>query len=277
MIRELNFTTSDNEKISITSYIEETKFLGNTIIFVHGFKGFKDWGFGPYIGNYFAQKGFQAVTFNFSHNGIGENKLEFTELEKFSRNTFSREIRELNELISAFRENFLDIGAQGKLGLVGHSRGGAISLLTSSKRNDVDAVAVWASVAKLDRYSKRQKDEWRKKGVFEVLNTRTKQVMRLGIDLLNDVEQNSTGSLNVENAVRNLNKPLLIAHGDQDLAVPIKEAEMLYNWSDKSKTEFFKLVAAGHTFNVVHPFNGSNENFEKLLEKTSGFFQKSFN
>ena len=277
MKKDYTFTASDGEKLAVTTYSYENYFSGNSIIFVHGFKGFKDWGFVPYLCDYLAKKGFFTIAFNFSHNGLSENPLEFTELDKFSRNTFSREIRELSELISAFRENFFDIGAQGKLGLVGHSRGGAISLLTASKRKDIDAVAVWASISKMDRYSKRQKEEWRKKGVFEVLNTRTNQVMSLNVDFLDDLEQNINGSLNIENAIKTLDCPLLIAHGDQDLAVPIKEAEQLYDWSDKSKTEFYKIFGTGHTFDIIHPFTGSNTKFERLLEKTSNFFNNNLN
>lgn len=277
MIKNLNFTASDGEKISITTYLNESRFSGDSIIFVHGFKGFKDWGFGPYLADYLTNEGFFTITFNFSHNGIGENISEFSELDKFSKNTFSREVRELNEIITAFGNNFFDIGSKGKLGLIGHSRGGAISVLTAAQRKDVNAVALWASISKLDRYSERQKIEWRKKGVFEVLNTRTNQVMRLGIDLLDDIDKNSHSSLSIEKAVKNLNKPLLIAHGDQDLAVKINEAEEIYGWADKSKTEFFKLFGTGHTFDIVHPFAGSNEKFEKLLNKTSFFFKNNFN
>ena len=40
------------------------------IIFTHGFKGFKDWGGFPYMMKRIASKGFTAVSFNFSHNGV---------------------------------------------------------------------------------------------------------------------------------------------------------------------------------------------------------------
>jgi fermentation-respiration switch protein FrsA (DUF1100 family) len=101
--------------------------------------------------------------------------------------------------------------------------------------------------------------------------------MRLDVGLLDDIENNSNNSLNIENALKNLNRPLLIVHGEQDLAVPIAEAEQLYNWSDKSKTEFYKLYSTGHTFDIVHPFNGTSEKFEKLLDKTTSFFVKYLN
>lgn len=273
MVRNYSLNALDGEKLQVTSFFNEHIKANKTLVFVHGFKGFKDWGFGPYIGEYFYKAGFFVVMFNFSHNGIGENPFEFTELEKFAKNTFSREVRELDEIISAIRNGFFEeISKDSKIGICGHSRGGAISLLSSVRRNDVDAVTVWASIAHLDRYSKRQKEEWRKKGTFDVMNMRTKQVMRLNVSLLNDIEVNSNGILNLENAVRNLNKPLLIAQGDQDLAVELEEAEELYSWSDKSKTEFFKMFGTGHTFDVVHPFAGTTPKFDKLLDKTLNFF-----
>lgn len=278
MNKELKFLTSEGEKLNISAYWNKGAFSGRTIIFIHGFKGFKDWGFGPYLGNYLSEKGFFVITFNFSHNGIGENGSEFTELKKFAKNTFSREINELNELINAIRNGFFEgIETNSKLGLIGHSRGGAVALLTAAKRNDISAIVTWAAIAKLDRYSKRQKDEWRNNGFFEVMNSRTNQLMRLNVTLLDDIEQNSDGTLNIPVALQKINCPLLITHGNQDMAVPVKEAEQLYEWSQKDNTEFFKIYGTGHTFDVVHPFQGTTDKFEILLEKTTQFFNQHLN
>jgi dienelactone hydrolase len=273
MVNHLSYKASDGENIKLSIYSPKTKINGKTIILVHGFKGFKDWGFGPYTANFFAENGFFVLSFNFSHNGIGENLTEFTEFEKFASNTFSREIRELNEIIDSIRNGNYEIPGDTSIYLLGHSRGGGISLLTTPNRDDISGIAAWASVATFDRYSERQKIEWRKKGVFEVMNMRTKQVFKLNVTLLDDLEINSE-KLNIENAVKNLGKPLLIIHGEQDLAVPIKEAEKIFNWADKSKTEFHKISAAGHTFDVVHPFEGSNPKFAEVLNLTKIFFNK---
>jgi dipeptidyl aminopeptidase/acylaminoacyl peptidase len=273
MNKDFTLTASDGEKLFITAFFNKKNVTNNAVIYVHGFKGFKDWGFVPYLGDYLAEKGFFVLTFNFSHNGIGENKYEFLELEKFAANTFSREVRELNEVIKAVASDSLGIGKFEKIGLLGHSRGGAISILSAAQNKNVSAVALWASISKLDRYSKRQKEEWERKGYFEVLNTRTNQIMKLDITMLRDIEANYLESLNIEKAIKKLNRPLLIVHGDQDLAVPIEEAEQLYEWSDKSFTEFFKIYGTGHTFEAVHPFNGSNRKLDKVLEKTDFFFK----
>ncbi len=272
MIQNFVHFTAKRNKLNITTYGCENYPSAPCLIFVHGFKGFKDWGFGPYTGNFFAEKGFFVLSFNFSHNGVGDSLTEFTELDKFAENTFSLEIEELVEIINLYRSYFFGETENKKIFLLGHSRGGAIALLTASKLNEVSAVAIWSSVSTFDRYSKRQKEQWRKKGYFDVFNTRTKQAMRLNVSLLDDLEKHKNDSLNIENAIRTLNRPLFIAHADQDLAVPIKEAEQIYEWSDKRFTEFYKIIGAGHTFNCKHPFDGSNRKFDLLLEKTFNFF-----
>jgi pimeloyl-ACP methyl ester carboxylesterase len=277
MNKDFVLNTRKNEKLRITTYGYENIETASCLIFVHGFKGFKDWGFWPYTGNYFARKGFFVLAFNFSHNGVGESLTEFKELDKFAENTFSLELEELNEIIDAFSNDFFGKVSKGKVGILGHSRGGGNSLIISSKRKEISAVVLWAPVAKIDRYTNRQADEWRKNGFFEVLNTRTNQMMRLNVSLLEDIEKNKTDLLNIEKAANNLNNPLLIIHGEQDLSVKIEEGEQIYNWSNKDITEFYKIKATGHTFDIVHPFIGSNHKFDSVLEKTLNFFKQHLN
>lgn len=274
MIQNFVHYSSQKNKLNITVYGIENLSFAPCLICVHRFKGFKDWGFGPFIGNYFAEKGFFVLYFNFSRNGVGDSLTEFTELDKFAKNTFSLEVEELGEIIDLYRSNFFGQTKNEKIFLLGHSRGGAISLLTAFQRKEITKVAVWACVSTFDRYSKRQKEQWRKKGFFDVFNTRTKQAMRLNVSLLDDLENNKKDLLNIEKSVRNLKRPLLIAHGDQDLAVPLQEGELIYNWSDKQNTEFYKIEGTGHTFNCKHPFDGSNAKFDLLLEKTYIFLNQ---
>lgn len=275
MNKDYSLYTRNGNTINITTFGNENIEFFPCLIFVHGFKGFKDWGFGPYIGDYFSKRGFFVITFNFSHNGIGNSVDEFVELEKFANNTFSLEVEELSEVIDHYIKGFFGFTSNKEIFLLGHSRGGAVSLITGRMKPEVSKVAVWASIAELDRYSERQKEEWKKNGVLKVLNSRTNQEMKLNLSLLEDIEKNKNGSLNIEKAVKDLKKPLFIAHGEQDLAVPIKEAEQLYEWSDKQLTEFYKITGSGHTFDIKHPFEGSNKKFDNLLEKTLIFFKKN--
>jgi len=277
MNKEFVLITKKSEKLRITSYGYENLESAACLIFVHGFKGFKDWGFWPYSGNYFAERGFFVLTFNFSHNGVGDSLTEFTELDKFAENTFSLELEELNEVIDAYLNNFFGKIDNQKIGLIGHSRGGGDVLIVSSRRNEINAVVLWASVANFNRYSARQANEWRKNGFFEVLNSRTNQMMRLNVSLLEDIEKNKDDLLNLKKAAENLNKPMLIVHGEQDLSVPIKEGEQIFSWSIKELTEFQKIRATGHTFDVTHPFESSNRKFDSVLEYSLNFFSKNLN
>ncbi len=272
MSKDFILTTDKQDTLRITAYGVENLRLSPCLIFVHGFKGFKDWGFGPYIGNYFSSKGFFVLSFNFSHNGIGESLTEFDELDRFAENTFSLEMNELSQLIDAYSSGFFGGTSNDRLGLLGHSRGGGIALLTARQKSEVKAVTVWSSVSSFDRYSARQKEVWKKRGFFEVMNTRTKQKMKLNVSLLDDLEKNKEDKLNINKAVRELKKPLLIVHGEQDLAVPVEEAKELYSLADKDLSELYIVPAAGHTFNIKHPFEGTNEKFESILEKTFPIF-----
>jgi pimeloyl-ACP methyl ester carboxylesterase len=98
--------------------------------------------------------------------------------------------------------------------------------------------------------------------------------MRLGIDLLDDVEWNIGGSLNVEKAVRELQQPLLVIHGEQDESVPVSEAREIIEWSHQSSGELFLVPNQGHTFGIVHPYAGSNTSFDAVLERTETFFRE---
>lgn len=277
MTNDFIVNVQNNNILRITAFGIEYLENAPCLIFVHGFKGFKDWGFVPYIGEYFSKQGYFVLTFNFSHNGIGANLTDFDELDKFAENTFSLEVSELNELIQAYNFGFFGNPSGYGIGFLGHSRGGTISLLAGSGSEEIKAICTWAAVSNFDRYTERQKSEWREKGYIEILNTRTKQKMRLSISLLEDIENNKDETLNIEQAVINLNKPLLICQGENDLAVSSKEAETLFSWSNKNKTELLIIPATGHTFDVAHPFEGSNKKFDFLLEQTSTFFNINLN
>ena len=276
MNKEFRLKSNEGNVLDISIYGLENISEAPCLILVHGFKGFKDWGFFPFTAERFADSGYFVMSFNFSHNGISGNNFDQFSIDSFAKNTVSLEISELARVIKAYKNGFFGEHVNGRIGLVGHSRGGGVAIL-SSLIEKVDAYCIWASVAKFDRYTKRQKTEWRKMGYFEVLNSRTNQMMRMNVELLEDIEKNKNTTLNFEQAVKDLERPLFLIHGTEDLTVKIDEGELIYSWSDKSITQFEKIPACGHTFDVVHPFEGSNKKFDMVLSKTKDFFNKVFN
>ncbi len=276
MNKDFRLKTKEGDFLNISAFGFESIKSSPCLILVHGFKGFKDWGFFPYTAKHFADKGYFVLSFNFSHNGVDDQCIDFNSLDKFAKNTVSLEVSELVQVINAYHNGFFNENVFGKVGFIGHSRGGGVALL-SSLINKVDVYVVWSSVAKFDRYTEHQKKEWRKTGYFEALNSRTNQMMRMNLDLLEDIEQNKNGSLSIKNAVKDLDKPLLIVHGEQDLTVPVKEGEQIFNWSDKAISNIEIIPAAGHTFDIVHPFAGSNKKFDIVLSKTEDYLNNVLN
>lgn len=266
-------TASDGERLRVTAYGRAQAEM-RCVVYVHGFKGFKDWGFVPYIGEYLSERGFFVVTFNFSHNGIGSNLLEFTELEKFARNTLTREMRELSEIIDACQGGAFGSLTRPRIGLLGHSRGGGVTLLTAVHRPEVRAAAVWASVSTFDRFDEETKRQWRRDGYLETVNQRTGQIMRMNVSVLEEFDKYGRDLLHVEQAVRGFRRPLLIVHGENDDSIPLEEGHRLYEWGDKSSGDLVIVPSTGHTFDARHPFEGTNPKLEFVLEKTAAFFEK---
>lgn len=270
MKQNFNINLPDNEIIKVSIYGNNPDEYKYHLIYVHGFKGFKDWGFIPYMADYFEKRGIFTITFNFSLNGIGEKEDEFTEIDKFAKNTFSREVFELSYLLEKYKEGYFGKFSDKQLTLLGHSRGGAISIFCANNPL-VNKVVLWASIAKLDRYTERQKQQWKKDGYVEVINTRTNQVFKLNVTLLDDIEKNKDDKLSIQKALSTLYKPILIAHGSNDLTVPMEESYQIYEMTNKNYSKHLIIDKASHTFDINHPFNGSNNKFDLLLNETYNF------
>ncbi|HEY3251765.1 MAG TPA: alpha/beta fold hydrolase [Ignavibacteria bacterium] len=273
MKRDILIPIDNNANISADFY-NSNEDAAPLIIFVHGFKGFKDWGGFPFLLEKLSTSGYSAVSFNFSFNGVSkENPTEFTRLDLFAQNTFSRELKELGLVIDHFysKSNHYRID-KNRIALIGHSRGGGISILKASSDKRIKFLVTLSSVSGFDRYSDKLKQQWKKHGYIEVENARTKQMMRMNVSMLEDIEKNRD-RLDIVSAISRLKIPVLLVHGREDLAVKHTEAEELYNNSDKKLTELFLVENTGHTFGVVHPFEGTTKPFETVIEKIKRFLK----
>src|SRR5699024_5590900 len=80
-----------------------------TILFLHGFKGFKDWGTFPLISERLSRKGFSVVAINFSLNGIGDNPFWFDRLDLFARETFSQDLNDIGMILEGIRQRTITV------------------------------------------------------------------------------------------------------------------------------------------------------------------------
>lgn len=257
--------------------LPETSGTYPVVVICHGFKGFKDWGFFPYTGEQLAAAGLAAITFNFSMNGVGENSETFEELDKFARNTFSREQEDLARIFQEMEAGSLPFHEEldlNRLGLLGHSRGGANSLLFALDHPFIDGVALWNSVARTDFFADELKQEIQEKGRGWIPNARTGQNMPIDREVLEDIEQHRE-QFDLLQRLTDYEKPILILQGEEDPAVSLKSARSLREAA--SHSQLHTIPHAGHTFNAVHPFQGSTDALDEALKKTITFFRKIFN
>lgn len=283
MIISKNLKIPKNTKFSIDAavYLNEDFIKNNIlkpiIIFAHGFKGFKDWGGFPYLCSKLAENDFIVLSFNFTHNGVAAPEFtEFTRLDLFAENTHTKELEDLKTVLEYIpeisREYNIDLS---KIGLIGHSRGGGISVISAAENPDIKALVTLASISDFMRYTPEQIKRWKEKGCIEMPNTRTNQMMRMNVSLLEDIENNLT-RLDITGKAAELKIPYLIIHGTEDLAVKYTDAEKLYKAVNSQLAELVIIENTGHTFGVEHPFKGTSPAFEKVIELTVEFFKRIF-
>ena len=267
---------SRNKKILIDINFNHNFKNKPIVIFSHGFKGFKDWGPFNKMAEKFAEKNFFFIKFNFSYNGTSiENPNDFVDLDAFGNNNFSIELDDLNLVINWINDNskFSNEIDTNNINLLGHSRGGAISILKSNEDSRINKVISWASPSNfINRMDESKLDTWKKSGVAYIFNSRTNQNMPLFYQFYEDCVTNKK-RIDIENACRNLTIPHLAIHGTEDPTVDIKDVNDFKNWNPK--TIVHKIKDANHVFGVSHPFNEKSfpSHFIKVLEKTFEFLE----
>ncbi len=226
---------------------------GPPLLIVHGFKGFKDWGFMPLLAARLAEAGFPACRFNLSGSGLGEDPERFSEPVRFERNTYSQEQRDIARLLDALAAGELAglAGPAPRLGLLGHSRGGGGAILAAARDPRVAALVTWAAIAHVDRYDVATVAAWRRRGSLRVENARTGDVFALSTDLLDDILANAA-ALDILAAAGRLAIPTLVVHGEEDESVPVAEGEALAA-ALGARGRFLRVAGTGHTFGAVHP------------------------
>lgn len=246
------------------------------LIFIHGFKGFKDWGHFNALAEHAAEEGFVFVKFNFSHNGTTVQDPEnFGDLEAFGNNNYSIELDDLKLVMDwvlsvAELQNEID---KDKLYLLGHSRGGGIAVLKAGEDTRVKKIVTWAAVSDfINRNKLRTIQTWQQEGVVYTANTRTKQQMPLYYQFYENIVANRD-RFHITRAAKNLHIPYLIIHGTADEALKLSDAEDLHKACKLS--ELFSVEGAGHTFEVRHPFIGKvfPKNAELVINKSLAFFK----
>ncbi|MCI0651416.1 MAG: alpha/beta fold hydrolase [Planctomycetes bacterium] len=242
------------------------------VIFCHGFKGFKEWGAWPWLTRTLAARGFAVARFNFSLCGVSGDGDRHDEPEKFAVNTYSAELEDLARLVDSLPHLGAPPGSlAAEIGILGHSRGGMISLLFASARSDVLAIATLAAPADAERYDAATMAQWRRAGRLPVLNHRTGQELYLSVTVLDDYDANR-GRYDVAAAISRRRVPTLVIHGERDETVPVSHATRIHNAASHEDKKLVLLPRTGHTFGAAHPFAGTTPELEIAANEVAFWF-----
>ncbi|MCX6708381.1 MAG: alpha/beta fold hydrolase [Candidatus Woesearchaeota archaeon] len=184
------------------------------VVLCHGFTGQKA---GTKVFSDALKKDFLVLRFDFSGNGESEGLFEEADYSK-----------ETEDALCAIE--FMRKQGCSSIGIVGHSMGGAVAILTAS-RTKVSCVASLASPASpRPELMAKHAREWVGK--------------ELPPAFLRDIAK-----IDIVGAAARVNAPLLIVHGNSDSIIDVSEADKLYeNAKDPKKKVIIK--------NMDHDFAG---------------------
>ncbi|MEX1003019.1 MAG: alpha/beta fold hydrolase [Crocinitomicaceae bacterium] len=197
-------------------------------IFAHCFTCSKDLAIVRNISRTLALSGIAVLRFDFT--GLGESEGDF------SNSNFSSNVQDLIKAAHFLKENY----GVAEI-LIGHSLGGAASIMAAAQLDEIKAlvtIAAPSDPAHVQQLFKENLDEIQEKGEAEVnIGGRP---FKLKEQFVNDLLE-----ADLQKVIHQLKKPYLILHSPQDKIVGIENAAQLYQAAFHPKS-FISLDGSDH-------------------------------
>jgi dipeptidyl aminopeptidase/acylaminoacyl peptidase len=244
----------NNEQIVGMLHLPKAEGKLPVVIMCHGFSGDK---VGPwpylfvFIARHLAANGFAAFRFDF--RGSGESK------GKFEDQNIRTELDDLDAAISfVLQQKEID---PERISLLGHSRGGSVSIIKASEDKRIKALVTLAAAANWDDTWKEVAETIKKEGFLEFSNLKqTKQLLDSDFQSFNPITK----------WAEQVRQPWLIIHGAKDGKyqgeVPIDHAKKLFEAAKNAKLKI--INEAGHDFS-------SRKDRETLFSEITNFLEKN--
>jgi hypothetical protein len=270
-LETIGLSNSDDLPLRVDLRHDPDQACRGKIVVCHGFKGFRRWGFFPWLGEQLAAAGWMSAVLDFSMNGIGEDPLEFDRLDLFERNTYSRELLDLDQVIDCVRAT----GPEDlPLGLLGHSRASVDVVVRAAEDPSLRAVVTWNGVGSPLRFTERQLEDWKQQRRLEFTNARTGQKMAMEFGFVSDVREHEE-RFDLRRAAGRMSAAHLVLHATDDMAVPVEDSHALVaGRSGSERCRRVEIERTTHTFGAVHPFEGSTPALERATELTLAWFDE---
>lgn len=225
----------NSEGLTLKGFIHKPQKYNTAIVFLHGFPGSMFGTIAPFI-NIFSNLGFLCLRFEFSGTNTSEGK--------FEDKLISKEVQDTKAAIDFLEKNF----PFKRLILVGHSTGAIVASLyahTDKRINKLVLVGVVSDLKSAVHYdfNDQQVHDFWTKG-FVTYNHPEKWYHK---KRLKKKYYDEYFTLDLPRSIKRFHKPVLIAHGTADEAIPVTEAYQLYNICNKPK-KLAVIKGADHKF-----------------------------
>lgn len=194
-------------------------------IIIPGFLGYMDWGFYPYLAKILTDKNWMVILFNHSTGGTGDNGKPYSGMENLKNMTVERDLADVRGIFEALdKDEIPGFNHKQKLPifLIGHSKGGAVSILSAVSRPDIAGIVLINSVADLLRIPREKAMEIIERGYQEKMLPGTKITIKVKSDYWKQLIENPD-RYDVPKALGSLKAKIYVIRGADDEIIPFEE------------------------------------------------------
>ena len=253
-MKKFNFKNSKGQNLIGDLFLPEGEGKFPLVIFVHGYRSTKGGSKAKAFNKILPQKGISFLAIDLSGRGESDGKFEDTTVTQY-----------IDDLKSAIDYVItLDEIDSEKIGVIGSSLGGIITLQESSKDNRAKALVLLSPVSFFpykgtDEFSEEGVKEWKEKGYIYTESKRFGK-MKLKYNFYEDVIKYKDVSV-----YENIKVPVLIIHGNADDSVRIEDSRALAEKFENMK--LIEIEGADHAYS-------NPEDFERMVDETVKFLQE---
>ncbi len=214
MQKKIRFNNSKGQKLSGILNIPEGKGPFPGVVVCHGFGGNKNRPLIEAISEGLEKQGIAALRFDFTGNGESEGKI--------SQGTYTQLISDAKKAVTSLR-NQKGIDKE-KIGIAGHSMGGATAILTTAADKRIRCAVTLAPVARTHEYKKHYGLSFK---MLKALKNSGLVTLKHGTDLLR-LRKNffdDHDNHNVLDSARKIKVPVLLIHAKGDRSVEVEDSK----------------------------------------------------